>query len=180
MAATFDGDNLRIILSSGTTTVDVEADLYSAWKEWVKQYDNAKYLQAFDTTGGDTITATENVAPFFFLRNDLGWRIRGPEEDATIAFTGNLFGRDGTLPVFVPTLGGFTQQLTLLVSSRALLENANFATAQETQLLELWQLQGLDVADPMTVTPSARTTQSGDIDLAITGDGVTTSTVTRQ
>ena len=180
MPATFDGDNLRIILTTGTTEVDVEADLYSAWKEWVKLYDYAKYPKAFDTTGGDPTTATEAVAPYFFLRNDLGWRIRGPEEDTTITFTGNLFGRDPTLPITVPTIGGYTQQLTLLVSSRALLENAQFSATQEAQLRELWLLQGLDSDDPMTVTPSSRSTQSGEVDLVITGDGITTSTVTRQ
>ena len=180
MAVTFDGDNLRIILPSATASIDVEADLYSAWKEWVGLHDNAKYQRAFDSTGGDPITDTENVAGYFFLRNDLGWRIRGPEEDATITLVGNLFGRDGNLPVFVPTLGGYTQQILTLASSRALVENAQFGTTQNTQLEELWKLQGLDGSDPMTVTPSARSTQSGDIDLAITGDGVTTSTVTRQ
>jgi hypothetical protein len=45
------------------------------------------------------------------------------------------------------------------------------------KIVELWQLQGLDVDNPMTVTPTTRTT--GTIDLEITGDGVTTTTVTR-
>jgi len=184
MPATFDGPNLRIILPSATSSIDVLVDLYSDWKEWAKLSDNAKYPPAFDTTGGDPISATEEVAPYFFLRNDLGWRIRGPEEDATITFSGNLFGRDGTLPVLVPTIGAYTQQITFLVSSRALVElvasGSGLSTAQDDRLRELWQLQGLDITDPMTVTPSQRSTDSGDIDLAITGDGVTESTVTRQ
>lgn len=46
------------------------------------------------------------------------------------------------------------------------------------KLLELWQLQGLDIANPMTVTPTTR--QVDAISLALTGDGVTTTTVTRQ
>ena len=180
MPATFDGDNLLIILPSATPTIDVQVDLYSDWKEWVKLSDNAKYPKAFDSEGGAPTTQTEASGRFFFLRNDLGWRIRGPEEDATINLVGNLFGRDPTLPVSVPTLGAFTQQINTVVSSLALVENAQFSTAQETQLRELWQLQGLELSNPMTVTPSARSTQGGEIDLAITGDGVTTSTVTRQ
>lgn len=43
---------------------------------------------------------------------------------------------------------------------------------------ELFKLQGLDVDCPMTVTPTTRTT--GEVTLAITGDGITTTTVTRE
>lgn len=42
---------------------------------------------------------------------------------------------------------------------------------------ELHKIQGLDAANPMTVTPTTRV--AGDIDLDITGDGETTTTVTR-
>lgn len=42
---------------------------------------------------------------------------------------------------------------------------------------ELHKLQGLNQAAPMTVTPSSRV--AGDISLTITGDGETSSTVTR-
>lgn len=42
---------------------------------------------------------------------------------------------------------------------------------------ELHQIQGLDADNPMTVTPTSRI--SGDIDLTLTGDGVTSTTVTR-
>ena len=43
---------------------------------------------------------------------------------------------------------------------------------------DLWQLAGLDKDNPMIVTPTART--ADDIDLVITGDGVASTTVTRQ
>lgn len=48
---------------------------------------------------------------------------------------------------------------------------------QIAMLTELWKLAGLDASNPMTVTTTSRT--AGDIDLEITGDGVTTTTVTR-
>jgi len=47
----------------------------------------------------------------------------------------------------------------------------------DTKLKELWQLQGLDSANPMTVTPADRV--AGDISLVISGDGKTTSKATR-
>lgn len=46
-----------------------------------------------------------------------------------------------------------------------------------TKITETHKIQGLDATAPMTVTPSSRV--AGTISLAITGDGETTSTVTR-
>lgn len=48
---------------------------------------------------------------------------------------------------------------------------------EASQLTELWQLQGLDADNAMTVTPTSRV--AGAITQTITGDGDTTSTVTR-
>jgi len=45
------------------------------------------------------------------------------------------------------------------------------------KLDELYRLHGLDASSPVTATPTSVTTT--DIDLEITGDGTTTSTVTR-
>lgn len=46
-----------------------------------------------------------------------------------------------------------------------------------TKVDELHKIQGLDAANPMTVTPNTRI--AGAVNLAISGDGETTSTVTR-
>lgn len=112
MAVTFNGEQLLIILESGVTEVDIEVDLYKAWKLW--QLDdpggvtNRKYPPAFRTSAGDPLTGTLDLGGYFYLRNDLGWRIRPAEEDATIFFTGNLVAETTALPITVPTLGGYT------------------------------------------------------------------------
>ena len=54
-----------------------------------------------------------------------------------------------------------------------LLNEANFG--EHTH--DIWQIMGLDKTNPMTVTPSNRS--AGDISQTISGDGQTTSTVTR-
>lgn len=59
---------------------------------------------------------------------------------------------------------------------------AGFATqasldAVAAQVEEVWQIHGLDIANPMTVTPTSR--DAGTIAQTISGDGTTTSTVTR-
>ena len=108
MAITFDGPNLRIILDSGDTEVNVQTDLYSAWKNWAKTPGNEVHEFAFSTTGGDPVTATGNVAPYYFLNNTGGWRIRPAEEDINVILVGNLYGLDPALPIFEATTGAYT------------------------------------------------------------------------
>lgn len=108
MAATFDGPNMRIILgapTSGLLAVDVAVDLYSDWKEWQKLSDNSKYYPAFRAIGGDPLTPGLDAAAYYFLRNDLGWRIIAGDYDQQVNYTGNLVGEDSTLPLIVPTPG---------------------------------------------------------------------------
>jgi hypothetical protein len=113
MPATFDGPNLLITLPAVTPEIDAKIDLYSDWKEWFKTSDNSKFPVAFDTTGGDPTTATGNVAAYYFLRNDNGWRIKPAEEDAEVVIVGNLYPRDATLPMFMETTGAFTVLITI-------------------------------------------------------------------
>jgi len=103
--ATFDGDNLLIELPAGQTEIQVEREIYSAWKEWVKTSDNAKYQLALRTVAGDTIKASQDISPAFFVRNDLGWRIRAADENIEISFTGNLYKEDDTLDLITLRAG---------------------------------------------------------------------------
>lgn len=56
--------------------------------------------------------------------------------------------------------------------------SGGLSPAQVAMLTELWRMRGLDPANPVTVTTTTET--AGDVELAISGDGVTTSTLTRQ
>ena len=109
MATTFDGINLIITLTAGGSvhTVDVEADLYSDWKEWYKNSANMGYPPAFRVVGGDNLTGGIDAGAYFFLRNDLGWRIRPAEEHSTITVTGNLIAQDSAKDIIVPTVGNY-------------------------------------------------------------------------
>lgn len=111
MATVFDGDTLTITLdtpTSGVLDLDIPR-LYSEWKEWqLAAFQNMGYPPAFRSVGGDAITATLNNVPFFFLRNDYGWRLKPFESDHTINITGQLAAQDPTLPLTKPTTGGFT------------------------------------------------------------------------
>lgn len=105
---TFDGINLVITLDSATTNVEVQ-DVYEAWKDWVRSSPvNRAYPKAFRPLGGDPLTPALNAGSYFFLQNDVGWRLRPPEEDIIVLLTGNLAGEDSLLPLFIPTTGAYT------------------------------------------------------------------------
>lgn len=107
------GTYLRVLLPSGQALTEAGSEIYSEWKRWFKTGTNSKWPLAFDTTGGDPVTATGNVAAYFFLRNDNGWRIRPPEEDLETVINGNMYPRDAALVTIVPTTGAFTSQVTI-------------------------------------------------------------------
>jgi len=99
---TFDGPNRLILINDGVTTIDIKTDLYSSWKHWLLNRDNAKYIQAMRGVGGDPTIQGRFLGSTFFLEN--GWKIRTWEGDHRLTVEGNLFSSDGNNP-FVPTIG---------------------------------------------------------------------------
>jgi hypothetical protein len=132
--ASFDGANLTITLPTSQTSVDCQRDIYSAWKRWV-QTTGHQYEPAFDVTGGDPINATDDLAPAFFLRNDLGWRIKPDEEDITINIIGNLYPRDADVEYITTTTGAFTVLVNVDRSQNALRVNDLSAAELEASLV---------------------------------------------
>lgn len=102
--ATFDGPNLLVTLpapTGGFLTVDVQEEIYSASKEWIKGTGH-QYPQIFDVTGGDPIPGGQFISGSFFLRNDLGWRIQTTDENQSVSLFGNLYPRIETIASFLP------------------------------------------------------------------------------
>jgi len=92
---TFDGANKRILINYGVTSIDVQIDLYSNWKEWVQYRDNSQYPQAFSKTGGTT-TPIGSIGGTYFLLN--GWKIKPWQGNYTLDIDGNMFSIDGSDP----------------------------------------------------------------------------------
>ena len=136
-SALFNGVDLTITLPT-TATFDAQVDIYSAWKDWVALEDNAKFPAAFDTTGGDVIGVGQKIAPYFFCRNDLGWRIKMPNENGEIIVNGNLFPRVTGTPLYQQA-EGFDAFLRLQVSSSAVVIETGISglTDGESGLLKL-------------------------------------------
>jgi hypothetical protein len=116
---TVDLANKLIIVNNGVTELDTRVDLYSDLKEdWLANAANHMGLEfPFRVVGGDPLGGTLTAGAYFFLRNDLGWRIRPFEGDHDLTILGNLFAEDAALPIFVPTLGDFTVSTRLQTSS---------------------------------------------------------------
>ena len=104
MGVIFNGGSRVVQLTPGTTDIDVKKDIYTPWKEWVVQGDNAKYLPAISCIGGDPISDVLRLGSTFFLEN--GWKIRPQEANHALRVTGNLYTRDGLSP-FLSTVGTY-------------------------------------------------------------------------
>lgn len=99
MPIAIDPANQRFILDSASVTAK---SLYAAWVDWVALSDNAKYLPAFRTAGGDDLGGGLLIPPYYFLLN--GWKVRPMEAHQTLVIDGNLFVDGGGDPI-VSTLG---------------------------------------------------------------------------
>lgn len=69
----FDGINRLIIINPGESAISVKTDIYSSWKEWSRLRDNAKFLPAIRTTGGDPVGGGQFTGDNYFMINN--WRI---------------------------------------------------------------------------------------------------------
>lgn len=56
-------------------------------------------------------------------------------------------------------------------------DTSGLTAAESARLKDLWQERGLDPANPATFTPTS--VSAGDVGQTISGDGITTTTVTR-
>lgn len=137
--ATFDFPNKVIVLAAATPTQNA-VRIYSEWKEALLVSDNMKFDPAFgESVGGNPTNPPESIAGYVFVRNDLGWRVRPPEEDGDILLVGDLFPFDPLTPMFIPTIGAFTATIRQLVSSKALQTEVGTSglTAEESAQLAL-------------------------------------------
>jgi hypothetical protein len=94
---TFLPEQKLIKIHPGETQIDVQVDLYSAWKEWIRYYDNAKWSAAFTTFGGDPTGESQFAPRYFFLTN--GWKVY--VENLSVVVQMNLYSDDGESPFVI-------------------------------------------------------------------------------
>jgi hypothetical protein len=181
MPIVFDGA-ARTIQLDPTTLFYTPEGIYSRWKQWVIQGDNAKWPAAFRIVGGDPLGGGSTTPSFVFLQNQEGWRIKKPEANINVTINGNLVKEDPQGGFDLPPDGNFSPSLTLnlfsVASADVMGEQVTEGVTLQQVLKELWQMRGLDSTNPVTVTPTTETVDN--ITLDVGGDGVTSSTLTRR
>lgn len=182
--------------------MDLLADIYSPWVRH-RDVDDGDYAPiAFDRSGGAIIDVdTQQQAPTeLSFRNDRGWRMVLANYEHEVQITGNLRPFDKNVLMFDTTPHTVCGSYPRIESSANLLvrtvetgvsgltasESADLAqidtvAALVTQMQglvdELHKIQGLSAGNPMTVTPALRS--AAGINLSISGDGQSSTTVTR-
>ena len=111
-AVTFNGVSKQILVSPLVSTISVKVDIYSSWKEWVLLRDNAKFLPAIRSIGGDPVGGGLYAGDMYFLMN--GWQII---IDHAIAVNGILYHDDGISPFVIMPGGGVTSSVSNLAYS---------------------------------------------------------------
>jgi len=98
----WDGPNKIIYINEGVTNIDVKADIYSAFKEWILGNLEAPdggppgsaWPEAITAIGGEPLNDTLNVGSTFFLEN--GWRIQpfASKTPYILTVNGNIYTRE--------------------------------------------------------------------------------------
>jgi hypothetical protein len=160
VSISFDGTTKIATLSLGTTTLSV-LDLYSRWVDWLLTSDNSKFPVMFSTVGGDVIdsAAGTSIPTYAFLQN--GWRIKPQEANHTLNVTGGVLLVAGGGDPFINTTGSYIVRINYSQPVQAITVatggSSGLTTQQETMLLEMYNLLGLDPTKPLVVTNTTRT-----------------------
>ena len=101
----FDGPE-RLITMTGDYEIDVR-DMYSRWKEWLKDTDGAKNIIAFVAIGGQDVVEAKGTKIPTYLYIQHGWTIRPQESDHTLEVINGILLREGGGDPFEDTVGDF-------------------------------------------------------------------------
>ncbi len=134
MLVDFNGPNLEIILTESTGVLNIKVDIYSAWKDWIRLLDNAKYPQMFRTVGGDPIDTDNNIPGYFYLMS--GWRIKFPEDNISIQVAGFILVDGGADTPYLPQSGNFGIALHSVV-----------ALNKQVNPKDLWEYENRSLTD---------------------------------
>lgn len=96
----FDGINKIIYVNSDVTALDIRADVYSSWINWIVIDDNLKFSSALRTTGFDPIGSGTYTGDIYFLIN--GWKLS--VNLLQVRVTGVLYSDDYSTAFYTPSL----------------------------------------------------------------------------
>jgi hypothetical protein len=96
----FDGINKVIYVHPEVTSLDIRADVYTSWIDWIALRDNLKFLPAIRTTGLDPIGAGVYTGDVYFLIN--GWKLSVNLQNVKV--TGVLYSDDFDTAYYTPDM----------------------------------------------------------------------------
>ena len=131
MAVSFDGTTKRMVVS-GVANVDVQRDLYSAWKHWLILSGNAKYEQALRPVGGDSIGGGQRSPVYFFLMND--WKV--VVDGIMVDFSLNLYCEEATNATTFPFIVLNNGAVSYKVSDSPVVSSGSGLSAEQATQLE--------------------------------------------
>ena len=142
MPVSFDGLNKIITADSGTTSIDVGADMYSRWKDWVLTGSNSQWEKAFEVVGGEPTTGGNTISGYFFLAN--GWKLRPQEANHTLVIDGILLTTDQSSP-YLPTIGTFNVSIQAVIplQAEAILVETGVSGLTPDESVQLDEVEGL-------------------------------------
>jgi len=183
-----DGPTRRIFLRQGVTSWNPVDDIYKEVRQLRQDDESLRQFDAFcaaiplNDKGGGAFTERglilledEDGNPTFIVPFD---------ESAIHIITGLLtsnFGTAGSALIDDSSLSATSKYKVEYAppstSETVVVEKFILTDEEKAMLLEIWQRLGLDPDNPMSSTEAQIT--FGNVTLNLTGDGVTTSTVTR-
>lgn len=142
----FDGANRIIYVHPEVTSLDIRADLYSGWVDWVVLRDNTKFLPAIRSTGYDPIGAGVFTGDTYFLIN--GWKLS--IDLSKVRVTGVLFSDNYDTAYYTPELSAqYPATVSSLVSSS--ISYQNIVTAANPADIWSHSTRTLSTATPTAV-----------------------------
>lgn len=96
----FDGETRIIYVHPEVTALDIRADVYTSWIDWVALRDNSKFLPAMRYTGLDPIGSGVFTGDTYFLIN--GWKLS--VDLLKVRVTGVLFSDNYDTAYYTPEL----------------------------------------------------------------------------
>lgn len=184
---TLDGDGYRIYTPDDEPSAPQSLifTTYVLWSRYVDYMDAIEWARkALSISGGAwryTDQYGEDKYSLIDLRLINDWAFVPSNYPHATYIKGNLFPNEATNIDFDTsriTVQGVSPRIMFSDAGERSAEDTETAAQNTTSLQELWKLAGLDITNPMTVTPTTRVVDN--ISLTITGDGKIISTVTRQ
>ena len=158
---TFDGVNKLILINPGETTVDVQEDIYRAWKQWMllKNIENFRYLKPIDIVGGEPLPGDQALDSTFFLIN--GWKIKPYPGSYTLNIVGNVFDIDGgSIKVDADITEGIQNNIAINTQTSAVVRRIQGSESDITASLVTSQAAQLTSIENTTNTIDSTTTTS--------------------